>query len=230
MSSLGFSEFNNNTYEPTHERSKKGSVNMKKTRKNRNVKRNKKVEQFLESITNDDNGEDETMGDVEYTDSQHSLHHMSPHTQTQTHTTDDISRYGSELLPPPQLQHPSPSFRKSGGGSNSNNNHHASNQANSETDDSVTPEGFNTLQSNEERMQEYYRSYIPYYTQAGNQQEVSGSKDMLIEKLNYMIQLLEDQQEEKTGHVTEELVLYSFLGVFVIFVVDSFARAGRYTR
>ena len=38
------------------------------------------------------------------------------------------------------------------------------------------------------------------------------------------------QKDEKTQNVTEELVLYLFLGVFTIFVVDSFARAGKYTR
>ena len=58
----------------------------------------------------------------------------------------------------------------------------------------------------------------------------NGSKDELLEKLNYMIHLLEEQQEEKTSNITEELILYLFLGVFVIFVVDSFARAGKYTR
>ena len=52
----------------------------------------------------------------------------------------------------------------------------------------------------------------------------------LLEKLNYMIYLLEEQQNEKTGHVTEEVILYSFLGVFIIFVVDSFARVGKYVR
>ena len=45
-----------------------------------------------------------------------------------------------------------------------------------------------------------------------------------------MIHLIEEQKDEKTDHVNEELVLYMFLGVFVIFVVDSFARAGKYTR
>ena len=44
-----------------------------------------------------------------------------------------------------------------------------------------------------------------------------------MKKLNYMIHLLEETKEEKTSNVTEELVLYMFLGVFVIFVVDSFA-------
>ena len=45
-----------------------------------------------------------------------------------------------------------------------------------------------------------------------------------------MINLLEEQKDEKTGHVTEEIILYSFLGVFIIFIIDSFARAGKYVR
>ena len=28
------------------------------------------------------------------------------------------------------------------------------------------------------------------------------------------------QKDEKTGHVMEEVILYSFLGVFIIFIVD----------
>ena len=51
-----------------------------------------------------------------------------------------------------------------------------------------------------------------------------------ISKLDYMIHMLEEQRDIKTGSVTEEVILYSFLGVFIIFVLDSFARAGRYTR
>ena len=45
-----------------------------------------------------------------------------------------------------------------------------------------------------------------------------------------MIHVLEETKDEKTENITEELILYMFLGVFVIFVVDSFARAGKYTR
>ena len=56
------------------------------------------------------------------------------------------------------------------------------------------------------------------------------NKDVLLQKLDHIISLLEDQQDAKTGHVTEELVLYCFLGVFIIFIVDSFARAGKYVR
>jgi hypothetical protein len=65
------------------------------------------------------------------------------------------------------------------------------------------------------------------YDQASN---VAPTQDVLLQKLNYMISLLEDQQDEKTNNVTEEVILYSFLGIFIIFVCDSFARVGKYVR
>jgi len=52
----------------------------------------------------------------------------------------------------------------------------------------------------------------------------------LMERINYMIHMLENQQHEKTEHITEEFLLYTFLGIFVIYVVDSFSRVGKYTR
>ena len=78
----------------------------------------------------------------------------------------------------------------------------------------------------------YNQTYIspqkqPYYAKMGIS---SGSDDKLTEKINYMIHLLEQQQVERTANVTEEFVLYVLLGVFVIFTVDSFTRAGKYVR
>ena len=52
----------------------------------------------------------------------------------------------------------------------------------------------------------------------------------LLTKLDYIVHLLEEQRGEKTNHITEELVLYLFLGIFIIFVLDSFARASKYVR
>jgi hypothetical protein len=52
----------------------------------------------------------------------------------------------------------------------------------------------------------------------------------LLSKLDYIIHLLEEQHNEKTNHITEELILYLFLGIFIIFVLDSFARASKYIR
>ncbi len=91
-------------------------------------------------------------------------------------------------------------------------------------------------------IEEYYKSVIPGYKNVANRpyyphREPTNSdaneypsQDVLIKKLNYMISLLEDQQDEKTNNVTEEVILYSFLGIFIIFVADTFVRAGKYTR
>lgn len=54
--------------------------------------------------------------------------------------------------------------------------------------------------------------------------------DKLWSKINYMIHLLEEQQNEKTAYVTEEFILYAFLGIFVIYAVDTFTRNGKYVR
>jgi len=78
-----------------------------------------------------------------------------------------------------------------------------------------------------------HRSHVnrPYYNlnQNHNNQDYP-SQDVLLQKLNYMITLLEDQQDVKTTNVTEEVVLYSFLGIFIIFIADTFVRAGKYVR
>jgi len=55
--------------------------------------------------------------------------------------------------------------------------------------------------------------------------------DKIWEKLNYMTLLLEEQRAEKTNYITEEFVLYIFLGVFIIYVVDGFAKSSnKYVR
>lgn len=54
--------------------------------------------------------------------------------------------------------------------------------------------------------------------------------DKLMEKINRMLHILEEQQFEPTKHITEEFILYTFLGIFVIYIVDSFTRAGKYIR
>ena len=94
-------------------------------------------------------------------------------------------------------------------------------------DNAVTIEGYNNL--NNDVMKSYYDSYVPYYNNPQNQSTFQ-NKDELMKKLNYLIHLMEENKDEPNKNVTEELVLYMFLGVFTIFVIDSFARAGKYTR
>ena len=57
-----------------------------------------------------------------------------------------------------------------------------------------------------------------------------GEQKHLLEKLNYAIHLLETQHDRRTATVTEELLLYGLLGMFIICVLDNFARAGKYVR
>ena len=97
----------------------------------------------------------------------------------------------------------------------------------------------------DESIAKYYKKLLPGYdptkvpTNQGyhsmnnsmNNPDLNMNKeDLLLKKLNYMITLLEEQQDEKTNNVTEEVVLYSFLGIFIIFVIDSFMRVSKYTR
>ncbi len=56
------------------------------------------------------------------------------------------------------------------------------------------------------------------------------NNNSLEEKVNYLIELLEKQNERKSEYVTEEIVLYLFLGIFIIYTVDSFTRVTKYTR
>ncbi len=95
-------------------------------------------------------------------------------------------------------------------------------------DEAFSPEQY--AQISQAATSEYANQYVPYFANASDNQGVQGEHSTLMEKLNYVIHMLEEQKDEKTNHITEEVVLYCFLGVFVIFVTDSFARAGKYSR
>jgi len=124
-------------------------------------------------------------------------------------------------------------------------------QPNYDNSDNLDLNNFNMNYGDNKSIEEYYKKVLPGYNGNMNTKNINsinkpyynvnqndfnnnlndnGSKDILLQKLNYMIHLLEEKQDEKTNNVTEEVVLYSFLGIFIIFVVDSFARAGKYMR
>ena len=93
-------------------------------------------------------------------------------------------------------------------------------------DSKQTMETINQQDLDTNNLDQNYGATSEYYKPAA----VSTNQDPLLQKINYMINLLEEQQDERTNTVTEEVVLYSFLGIFVIFVVDSFVRVGKYVR
>lgn len=151
---------------------------------------------------------------------------------TQMNSLNPGSSYSSTLLegmnsstPPPQ----SPYFEKLTGIPSVPKKEGASVQR----DQSNTSSGSNAKTST--YASQYYEQFVPYAESLAGQlanggaassgAAISGTNAALIEKLNYIIHMLEDKKEEKTGHVIEELVLYCFLGVFIIFIVDTFTRA-----
>lgn len=77
------------------------------------------------------------------------------------------------------------------------------------------------------RQGEYINQYYNEYASMPPTQNVESE---LMTKVNYMIQLLEENTDEKISSVTEEMVLYCFLGIFTIFMIDSFIRVGKYVR
>ena len=75
--------------------------------------------------------------------------------------------------------------------------------------------------------------YAQYITQPAATQPVRKQRnreDLLMERVQYMIHLLEAQKMERTDHVMEEFLLYTLLGVFIIYLCDSFSRVGKYQR
>lgn len=80
--------------------------------------------------------------------------------------------------------------------------------------------------------QTVYTQDIPAYVRAqgptgGGAAVHNQSLDRTLEKLNYLIHLLEQQQKEKTSGMLEDFLLYCLFGIFVIFIVDAFARYGK---
>lgn len=95
---------------------------------------------------------------------------------------------------------------------------------------------FHANQKSSENLSNYQTIYEPAQLKLNFDEGFSNMNnnqkpdDILLKKINYMINLLEEQQNEKTNNITEEFILYSFLGIFVIYIVDSFSRSGKYRR
>uniref|UniRef100_A0A6C0HA92 Uncharacterized protein n=1 Tax=viral metagenome TaxID=1070528 RepID=A0A6C0HA92_9ZZZZ len=153
----------------------------------------------------------------------------------------------NELLPPPISAGVEQTKAKEGFGTANQLSTFVSPVNQSDTDDNIKSIYSNlNAQTNDMSFASAtdYGRFIPDYskmygTNGKMPQQQAGSftgtgtksqNDILMEKLNYMITLLEQQESDKTNNVTEEVILYSFLGIFIIFIVDSFARVGKYVR
>ena len=99
-----------------------------------------------------------------------------------------------------------------------------------QNDNPVNKENFQQLPAN--NLQQYYEKYNAYLNSENNynKQYFSASNEELLKKIDHILFLLEEQRETRTNYVTEELILYVFLGIFVIYLVDSFVKVGKYIR
>ena len=84
------------------------------------------------------------------------------------------------------------------------------------------------LNNSQQYVSDYYKNYLKNVQANHNLESISNNE--LLKKLDNILYLLEEQNEEKNSYVTEELILYVFLGIFIIYVLDSFVRVGKYTR
>jgi hypothetical protein len=107
----------------------------------------------------------------------------------------------------------------------------------------------NLKEENESDLSNYYKSELNNYTppppitrdnqfmlmdnqhivEGFNKPQSSNNTEML-NKINRMIDMFEEQKEIKTSKKNEEIVLYCFLGVFTIYMLDSFVSIGKYSR
>lgn len=78
--------------------------------------------------------------------------------------------------------------------------------------------------------QEYYKQFTMPTASSNQMSMQKPQSDDLLDKLNYMIHLLEHQKQQKSEDVLEEMVLYLFLGIFIIYILDNFAKIGKYVR
>lgn len=83
--------------------------------------------------------------------------------------------------------------------------------------------------SNYKQSYEAPATKAPYYTKFGISQN-SNMDEKMNDRLSYITHLLEEMQNERTQNISEEFVMYTMLGIFMIYIVDSFARSGKYTR
>lgn len=112
-----------------------------------------------------------------------------------------------------------------------------------QTPTTITDIHKNLKEENDNELSNFYKTEInPTQTQMPQQYKTNDYMIMqsyekpkknnqdLLDKMNQILEMLDDQKEIKTGQKNEEIVLYSFLGIFFIYIMDSFVNIGRYSR
>ena len=208
-SQLGYSEWNKNESNITT----KTKNRRNKTLKKRDTLDKDKVESFLNSMNNETEALGGDLDENNLADFEPTKKHFRPPPNAELTKVPNNGIDNSKLPEGVKIPELPDELKKQGPPND---------------DVAVTPEGFEQMKS-KYSAKNYRDNYIPYFNNPSNN-AVYNNRDDLMKKLNYLIHMMEEQNDEKTQNVTEELVLYLFLGVFMIFTIDSFARASKYTR
>ena len=209
---------NSNSNSNSNDYSKNKNSNLRKTIKQKPTAPNEsKLAALLKSM-------DES-SDSENDDDSNLANYKGIDTRASSHG----SGSGSGMFPPlPELNYKGPSSTATdASGSAQNSNSLYSPDIPTSSSSAVTSSTYKDMPSN--YANQYYKQFIPYLNEGTS--DIPGQpKSELLEKLNYIIDLLEDQQDYKTNSIFEDLILYAFLGIFVIFIVDSFSKSSKYIR
>ena len=90
----------------------------------------------------------------------------------------------------------------------------------------------NLKEENEEELAQFYQKEVtPVVLKTSFQPtDETPQYNPLLVKMNHILELLEEQKEIKTNQKNEEIILYCFLGLFIIYIIDSFVSIGKYSR
>jgi len=92
----------------------------------------------------------------------------------------------------------------------------------------------NLKEDNDEELNQFYhKELMPVVLKSSDDiplMEDMVKPDNLLNKVNHILEILEQQKEIKTNQKNEEIVLYCFLGLFIIYIIDSFVSIGKYSR
>ena len=217
---LGNNDNNNNSNSNSNDYSKNKNSNLRKTIKQKPTAPNEsKLAALLKSMdesSDSENDDDNNLANYKGIDSRASAPGSGPGS-------------GSGMFPPlPELNYKGPSSTATeASGSVQNSKSLYTPDIPTSSSRAVTSNTYKDMPST--YANQYYKQFIPYLNEGTS--DIPGQpKSELLEKLNYIIDLLEDQQDYKTNSIFEDLILYAFLGIFVIFIVDSFSKSGKYVR
>jgi hypothetical protein len=192
------------------------------TTKNNDATKNKitSLGNLMSKIHNNNNEDDDTYNSTSY---QANLIDES----ISTSLTDSLN---SELAKIQKMREAGNNLPQNNFLGNTNNTNNTNNMNNTNMLDDSNRENnvLGNLNSSKSNLSNYNESYN--YATTSNDNSLNFDNKKLLTKLDYIIHLLEEQHNEKTNHITEELILYLFLGLFILFVLDSFARASKYHR